>query len=604
MFTRSSRLALLLTLLLPLASCALLAPRHHQVTPPSVQKERYFRLVDRIVREEKPTLILSQTDRPSLYPRTPRPAEKLYLFDSRACDDRTKILVSTAQGLINRESPRLYVFYKKPEETANVMEQTALNHDQRWLAWLVKGGYINQPEPLASLEDVLKRFGVRRVVQVDPALPVSLNIATMIGAVEGLAVAYPEQVRQYKLEVAQDLTGRWKTNAEAYEWAFQNLWPKMDHTAIAWLAPSPNLSHPRDYLIAHKIFTLWVTAEKDGVGPGSNTADELRVAARILGQMPVNIPVLGFPWAGWGTGIGEGPGVRLLSNYGKWMVPADWKTNLTIWGGIEPRHKKFRQPAPRPLKLEAGKVYVAYVLSDGDNLNTWYDYFPAYWDSPHHGQIPMGWAMGPSLIDLQPALLDFYAENIKPTDSIGASVSGVGYVYPDQFATAFSPEERERVWGQFFALTERTMKRLDMRWVHLMGHTAPHSADVVRFARALPWLDAVTPGYNFKVPYAKANYLEGAVPVMHTVNDSKLTSVSTPARAGKVAATLAKVTRERPAFLCVFIHNWKYTYDDIKALTDALPKNFEVVRPDELAILYKQHLAQQKKGPGGPGAKK
>ena len=57
----------------------------------------------------------------------------------------------------------------------------------------------------------------------------------------------------------------------------------------------------------------------------------------------------------------------------------------------------------------------------------------------------------------------------------------------------------------------------------------------------------------------------------------------------------SQIPKKLPAFMHVFLHNWTYKYDDIHRLVSALPPNVVVVRPDELALLYRQHVSEKKR---------
>jgi len=519
--------------------------------------------------------------RSSIYPRSKAPAEPFYLYDGSACDMATRFFLTTLQGVVNRDRPRLYLCLNKPSGTANPAEDLAAAHDRRWYEWLSRNGYVPRARELASVEEVLATFKPKGVIQVDPGFPASVNLATMLAGVKEVPAAFPQTAKKYALRVEEDLRGRWETNAEAYRWAFENLWPQMDHTCLAFLAPAAELAPLRDYLTAKRIFTFWITGSRDGKNVYSNPALEAREIGRLLGRMPVNIPVLGYPWAGDGVGIGEGGGVRLLSRYAKFLVPTDWKGNLSVWTALEAKTKKFRQKPRRSLRLDRSKVYITFLMSDGDNLNTWYDYFPAYWKSKLRGRIPVAWTMGPSLIDLQAPLLDYYYSSLTETDSFGAAVSGIGYVYPQHYAAAYGGN-RERVWHEFLDLTAEYMRKLDQRWIWTMG-TGERKGKIFRdYASRIPGLEAVFADYGGKTPYEKANYLAGGVPVFHSVNRTDKNRILIDIR--------SQIPSEPPAFMHVFLLNWNYDYEDIRRIVDSLPRNVAAVRPDELAALYLEYL--------------
>ncbi len=521
----------------------------------------------------------------SLYPRSAAPEETVLYFDAYGMDARTKTLVNTAQGIINRDKTQLWLYLEKPGGTAAEKEFLSVKHDEKWLKWLVDGGYIQRTARIGSLEELLDRFEMRDVVIVDEKLPVGLNIACMAAAVHGAAVAYPEHVEKYDLNVVEDLRGRFSSNVEAYRWAWETLWPEMDHSVIACLGPIPELSHLRDYLVGKKVFTLWPSGEIDGDHAMADPAAELAFTKEMLGQMPVNIAVMGYPWAGKGVGIGEQAGVRLFSEYGKFLVPVDWKTNLTVWTGLQAKGAGFYNLPGRKVELESDKVYAAFVISDGDNLNTWYDYFPMYWQSPYRGQIPVGWAMGPSLLDLQAPLLDYYYPTLEPTDSIGCAVSGVGYIYPGFFAMGFEQGKRKAVWDGFIELTREYMGKLDMDWIWIINYTGVKDSYLQPYVQDMgDMLTGVYPGYGSRTPWDRATYTLGEVPVFRSINRGY-----DPAKG--LEEIVGNLPDQRPAFVHIFLQNWGYHYEDIKELVDQLPEDFVIVRPDELGALYKEHQA-------------
>ncbi len=520
-------------------------------------------------------------NRDSVLSRSAKPAENVYVFDAFGVDQRTKTLLNTAQGMINRDQPKLYLILQKPSATAAEMEKTHIKHDLNWLKWLKQNDYIKRTTELSSPAQVLETFDVKDVVLVDDDLPVGLNIATMAAAVNNAAVAYPEHVEKFGLNVILDMRGRFNSNLDAYRWAFENLWPKMNKTAIACLAPKPELSHMRDYLVAKKIFTVWPTGPVDGDNKYSDPPAEKEYTAQMLSQMPVNIPVIGYPWAGKGVGIGEGDGVKLFSKYAKFLVPMDWKANLSLWTGLEAKLDKFENVEPRKMHLENDRAYITLIISDGDNLNTWYDYFPEYWQSSHRGRIPIGWAMGPALLDVQPPLLDYYYSTLTHTDSIGVAVSGIGYMYPSHYAQAW-PGQRQPIVKQFMNLTERYMQKLDMHWIWIFDKPDETPEYLIDYTRYIDNLNALFPGYGSDVDYNKANYLLNGIPVFHAVNRGR-----DPEKL--LGEIIESTPKKAPAFMYVFLHNWSFTSDDIANVMNQLPEKYKLVRPEQLTDLYLQY---------------
>ena len=50
-----------------------------------------------------------------------------------------------------------------------------------------------------------------------------------------------------------------------------------------------------------------------------------------------------------------------------------------------------------------GKHKVAFLMSDGDNIQWMYNTFavqPSWWASPDRGKVPLGWTVSPGLVEL------------------------------------------------------------------------------------------------------------------------------------------------------------------------------------------------------------
>ena len=527
-------------------------------------------------------------DPPStVFPRSGKPAPLMYLFDTLKCDRHTKTLIATAQGIINRNTPQLYLVLtgakiKPLNEALNNYE--SINMDIAWMDWLVENDYLGSIKRLNSVEELFSQFNLKKVVLVDPDFPATLNIGCMVAAVEGAAVAYPEHVEKYNLDVIQDLRGRWRTNAEAYQWAFENLWKEMDQSVIACITPAIN-AHLRDYLVGKKIFTLWMS-NPESKNPYASK-NELDIMKGILAKMPVNIPVLGYPsFGGSEQGLGEGPGVKTLSDYGKYLVPTDWRTNLSVWTGLEAKTKEFKQLPPRDIKLKDNKTYATFLISDGDNMNMWLDFVPGrkYWNSPLRGKIPLAWSIGPGMIDMQAPLLDYYYSSLTPMDSFGCAVSGIGYMYPHDYGSAYG-DNQGKVLDGYINITNKYMKKLDLTWIWttIIGEHA--GENLQKFTSKLDNLEVLFEGYG-RQWWRDEPYTVNDVPIFHFVNDAVSPEQS-------LKETLRNVPKDKPSFVVIFIQNWPFTLQKIDEMRQALGSEYEFVRPDELAKLYKDHKAKE-----------
>lgn len=516
---------------------------------------------------------------PEVFPRAQKPMPRLTVMDLKKQPYDKRLLMLCVQGLVNRERPSLYALFAET--------------DRQWLDWMKKRGWVEGEDAVADPLSLVARYRdrIKGAVIYDSRLAASKNVAMMVASVrDGVAVS-PRLARELGLPVLEDLRGRWKTNAEAYRWAFDTLWPQQNHFVMACLH-SDRASGLRDYLYQQRVFTFWISGPIDGAQPGGDPTAEARVMETILAQAPANIPVLGFPWSGDDVGIGEGGGVRLLAQYAKFLVGAVDVGNLSVHSGYDiPTFKQRRTPAPA---LQPDKVYLTWLMSDGDNLPVLYLHnFPQLWRDPNRGRVPIAWSLSPSAALLMPAVVDYYFETATANDAFVSAVSGIGYTYPEDFAQRFTPEARTRLFGDFLGLTRRYLPRSDLKEMWIMGISQPEM--ISRYAAEIPEIDAIFPDYGKRLDrYDETFYpVARGVPVFHAVTHWE----ENVSRARKVDSFVEQIRAatppERPAFLHAFIWNWGADLSVLPEVMQRLGPDYIAVGPDHLAALAKQSLSKQ-----------
>jgi len=140
---------------------------------------------------------------------------------------------------------------------------------------------------------------------------------------------------------------------------------------------------------------------------------------------------------GWGED--ELRFVREVSRGGGAVLPADWSLNLSAL-----RHLPATPPPPgkpdrgssgagKPAPLKSGERVVAFVVTDGDNLQWIGGGFvdnPGFWASPHRGSVAVTWEMAPSLTEFAPRVLGHLRRTATPLDDFVCGPSGFGYQFP------------------------------------------------------------------------------------------------------------------------------------------------------------------------------
>jgi hypothetical protein len=541
-------------------------------------------------------------------PKSPAPARyvaamRLQELTSHSWD--MCLSLTCLQGIVNRSQPRLYLVQDR--------------YDELWLE-LRERGDIDGIEWL-EVGQVFDRFlaEVKQMFVTDPVIPASVNVATMLAAVEGGLVATPETAAQYNLPMGAlpdswnsglDLrTMNWKKNIEAYRWVYQRFGDRLSRQAVAIL--DPYAIGLRDYLVEFKIPILWISAPQDAERSAqASYHEEYAFAKGILMKLPPNIPCFGWPGNGQLTerGIGEWYGVRLASECGKFEVCSAYDgysptvSNLSVHSGTT---AQLRQRIP-PVKLEREKIYYCFTRSDGDGLNFLRHYYRKLFDDPRHGSVPVGWQVGPTAGDTMPDILDYYFKHARPGDCFINALSGAGYIHEDVFADNYPSDQREQILAEFVRLSGIYRKKLDAAVLATFAEMQPE-----RLAKlaAIEGVRGVMANYGRTHGTTPENLVTESAgrPVFRAVNrqprplnpvggvnlNLPIGLTFTPfGKRNAVDFAIAEINRwtpaKRPAFVHVFLANWLTEMEMAADIAKGLGPEYLAVRPDQLVALYEE----------------
>lgn len=171
----------------------------------------------------------------------------------------------------------------------------------------------------------------------------------------------------------------------------------------------------RDFAIRHHAFVM-------------DTADSSfrRKVVQESGKAPLIF--------GWGTS--ESGWVSDISLAGGSAVAADWCTNLSILEALQAPRLAPRKPFP--IHAQQNLRYVAFVMSDGDNLQWQTGSFatdPHWYGSPYRGSFPFTWEVSPLLAQFAPRVYNEIISHATPNDDFIGGAGAPGYVFP-----AYSPD--------------------------------------------------------------------------------------------------------------------------------------------------------------------
>jgi hypothetical protein len=515
----------------------------------------------------------------SFVPKSKPPSRRLSVVSLDKMSKDARIAVGCLQGLTSRAEPQIWLVHTET--------------DRFWLDWHQKQGHIDGFDEETDWPGLFQKHRslVKGAVIADPGLYSGDLLAVNVAACEDWIVASPELARTLGLKVRLDMRGRFKTYAQGLDWLWMTYKDRFNRHLCDYMHPGRLLRGNFAYAYQWKAPMLWISGRAEEDYPGADRGAEKRAVARIFAEMPVNIPVFGFPAAGEGVGIGEPPGVALASRYGKGLVCTDHMLNAGVMSGVSiPRLTQLEQP-PAPA-LERDKIYVALVMSDGDNQNAWHLFFRRYFESPGHGRFPLAFGIGPAILELQPAVAQWYYQRATPTTEFVADVSGASYMQPDHWGEAYL--NREEVLSGFLKWTAKLLPPLGLRTVRTVHGEDPFLSE---YAKALPFCHSLLADmgcYSGHKGYGNLTYdLPGGMPVFRAVTTWRNFGT------GFLGEIREQVGNVRPAFVNGFVHCWTFQPKDLEEIVRTAGEEIVFVTPSQLAALYRQAGANTSAPPTG-----
>lgn len=332
----------------------------------------------------------------------------------------------------------------------------------------------------------------------------------------------------------------------------------------------------RDFTVAENGFFV------DLASGGNERERDLK--DRILAEMDDQGIVFG-----WHTGRGgdsEGNHIGHLSEHGQLAIGAStYAANMSFHSRFDPPGDavaRFRERAGehRETPPLEDKIYLTFVLSDGDSLNFLLRRAQGgQWLLPERGDVPFGWEMPPLLADLGPGILDYFQATATENDHFVGGPSGVAYFYPGRMGE-HGPDLDEVLAStkEAFArvgLTETTVMKPDGRSArkyreHVGGQLDGVMEGYVRGTTKPQTFDRGTD--------RELCWLPTALPLGHHARGSVSDLL-------KPLEGLADRWDDRPLFVPVHVTAHSLTIADVVELVEKLDDEFEVVGPNQFFTL-------------------
>ena len=341
----------------------------------------------------------------------------------------------------------------------------------------------------------------------------------------------------------------------------------------------------RDYGIKHKSLIVW-PPNQAGLEPAYNFMDDNAVVFGAFSNGPPGYP------EGYDQG-GEVHGVMNASTKQVSLVPADHAMNLSFFEEISDSVHNPKPVVDRTLTPKAGEHYVAFVYTDGDNLQWIVGDFTN--SNGVHGQrwpmsgrnIPMGWSLLPTLPDHGPVLLDYIYTNSPATDNF---IAGLGYAYnhPSKFTAANL--------GEFGRLTAEYMARSGMHYVEFIDEVltlpASHWQAILQHDQIKGVLFKARNKYREGRGYVEWHHGKPVVAYREALwSNWDMPGITEQQQNRDIYQMAYRISeygtnyQNINAYTLVAVHAWSHAYPSIKKVVDWFTANaahVKVVTPDTL----------------------
>ncbi len=413
----------------------------------------------------------------------------------------------------------------------------------------------------------------------------SVNIAATLAGITGFLPVEVDDQAKYQ---AMGLVKKLDVNnvAFSYKWLL-NVSGVMDELSTEGLihqnykeeSGSTN-KFIKDYGICNKFFHVYYDPETGVSNAFKKNLHEF---------LSPNSPIFGYTYS-------EDIDVAFFSQYGQFIVPTDYTCNLTFFAAEEFAGQTFTQPNnDRDKPAEAGKHYVAFVVSDGDNATYWQNtatFATNYMNAAgrENDTFPVTWSISPSIADLMPLVMDnAYNTRANAYDYFCAPVSGQGYINAGNFAA----QEDGKYFSDFCEKLNVYMKKADLQVVTVIGGSQQGNLSSVLAGYAS--CSNVTGGIVYEGNKYFGNVQGGVMWVNGKPFVGPRDSLweTTPAYIAARINTYPRDITTIDGYTLVNVHPWSHSYADIRTIVGMLDDDVEVVSVDRLINMMAANITDK-----------
>jgi hypothetical protein len=476
-----------------------------------------------------------------LLPTFSTPAPVLDCIDVSTNTNPEIDLFASLEGIVNRTQPQIACVSDSDGEGA--------------FTWL---DLHNLPYNVTNGYDCILKYKsyVTGLVVTDPNEADTLNLATTIAGVKNELICDPSLLptltnAPYNLSINDDLRGQFSNKYQVYGYLYTNYWSLCTHRIFAGLETNLD-GNLRDYLVAVKSATVWLD-------PGTSQDEQL------LNQFASSISPVNCVYMGWWPN--EDNGLTWIANYGIPVLASDFFRNGSVFSGVTRTINVPPIPPPPPLQ---NKVYIALVVSDGDNAQYMEHVMNMWWQDPARGTLPLSWTADPLVSVFDPVMLNYYWSTASTNDCLIAGPSGAGYAHLELWNSANLTT--------YASASDAYLQRAGMRTITVWDQVNAGIAQA--FATNCPTLLGLldqSGSYNAVNDGLRTIALD---PTYASTTNQIISAISSAAQSWNGTA---------PLFIVAQGVSWDLTPSDFLSVVAAFnTSEYQFIRADQLFLLYQQ----------------
>ena len=401
-----------------------------------------------------------------------------------------------------------------------------------------------------------------------------MNLASTVGntmnAVPLTTEAYEKWTEKgIDLPVVADLRDlKFSKTVDIYKYLYDNYWKNCSHRILV-VQRTDLPFHIRDLASAIGGAVVYLSCAG---------GEETRLFKKFLNTMTPGNSIL----IGWYAGQ-ERELMTVAAQCGLSCVPADFFCNPTVFA----QDIHVDAPVVPDMPALENKIYIAYFLSDGDNIQYDMHAMRGYWNdnSSNRGKVAVNWTISPALVDIAPGMMNYYYKGATDKECFVCGPSGMGYTMPiNTFGGNTGIQFRsDKKFRAYMEMTDGYLQKAGLRAItvwdnltpsqryicsayapYLYGMTVQHFTDasLKRMFTGVTnnmFFMQMTPGYF-------ASNAEGTTPLTQIENDIK------------DAVKYLKFDGKAPAFVGTQVSVWAFhNIADVVHLEEDLSNYYEEI---------------------------